>query len=488
MRLTHLEALFDTNVMSVHIKAGASAKRKVGGPGNWRLEAVGESWTQQDLVELSEAIIDAVDVQEHAFIEKESRYAKVIQLGNMRVVMTFPPLSGDMEITVIRPITSKNLDSYELKTALLDRLTSKAEGILIAGSPGNGKTTFAEALLGHYHTQGRIIKTIEVPRDLRVPMDVTQYALSHSSLTEIRDLLLLTRPDYTFFDEIRNPEDFSLFKDLRLTGIGMVGVIHAEQAIDAIQRCIGRIELGLIAHVIDTVVFIDKGVVATVYSLDYAVRVPLGMQDSDLARPVITIKDFETDKELYEIYTFGDQVVVMSLTKLNAQGQQVLPPLVKMGMNVLKKLLIKYVPGGFDLEYVSPHRVKILMHKQDIASFIGKGGTNVRQVEAELGVHFDVEEKGAKESKWDDAGEEPRPAPQHHKAASNKREKVGFTVEQTKKGRMFLVPHVAMREAILIDDKGKETPISVSRSGVIKIPQGPLASQVQRGKITVWKA
>lgn len=483
MPLAQLEALFDTNVMSVHIKAGATAKRKVGGPGNWHLEEVGGQWTDHDLLDLSEAIIAAVDVQEHAFIEKESRYAKVIQLGNMRVVMTFPPLSGDMEITVIRPVTSKTLDAYELKPALLERLTSKAEGVLIAGSPGNGKTTFAEALLGHYHTQGRIIKTIEVPRDLRVPMDVTQYALSHSSLTEIRDLLLLTRPDYTFFDEIRNPEDFALFKDLRLTGIGMVGVIHAEQAIDAIQRCIGRIELGLIAHVIDTVVFINKGAVETVYSLDYAVRVPVGMQDSDLARPVIVIKDFETDRELFEIYTYGDQVVVMSLTKLNAAGEQVLPPLVRMGMQVLRKQMIKYAPDGFELEYVSPHRVKLLLSRNDIAGFIGKGGANVRQVEADLGIHFDVEEKGgAKAGRID---EEPV---KHSYKASGRGEKVGFTVEQTKKGRVFIVPHVAIREAILIDEQGKETHVSVSRGGVIKIPQGPLVSKVQRGKITVLKA
>jgi len=477
MQPSILTDLFQEGVMSVHIKAGAVAKRKVGGPGNWHLEEVGESWSSDAVYTLCEDITAAVDHHDHAFIEKESRYARVVQLGDMRVVMTFPPLSGDVEVTVIRPITSKSIDAYALSAPLLERLTKKAEGVLIAGSPGNGKTTFAEALLEHYHLQGRIIKTIEVPRDLRVPTDVTQYALSHSSLTEIRDLLLLTRPDYTFFDEIRNPEDFLLFKDLRLTGIGMVGVIHAEQAIDAIQRCIGRIEMGLIAHVIDTVVFLDKGEVATVYGLDYAVRVPLGMHDSDLARPVIVVRDFLSEKELFEIYTFGDQVVVMSLEKMGSAAGAELPALVRMGMQVLKKSLLRHLPNGFTLEYVSPHRVRVLVEKKDIPGFIGKGGANIQKIESELGVQIDVAERVRAEDQTTH-----QTTPVAHKSSASK---VAFTVEQTGKGRVFLVPHVHMKEAIIRDEHGKETRIRVSKSGVVKIPKGPLTAQVQRGKVTL---
>ena len=36
------------------------------------------------------------------------------------------------------------------------------------------------------------------------------------------DILLLVRPDYTIFDEVRRREDFGTFADLRLTGVGMV--------------------------------------------------------------------------------------------------------------------------------------------------------------------------------------------------------------------------------------------------------------------------
>jgi ATPase len=74
----------------------------------------------------------------------------------------------------------------------------------------------------------------------------------------VRDILLLSRPDYTVYDEVRNTSDFELYKDLRLTGIGLVGVIHATRAVDSIQRFLGTIEMGVIPQVIDTVIYIDK--------------------------------------------------------------------------------------------------------------------------------------------------------------------------------------------------------------------------------------
>ena len=72
-----------------------------------------------------------------------------------------------------------------------------------------------------------------------MPENVTQYAISHSSPEEVLDVLLLSRPDYTIFDEMRNTQDFRLFADLRLSGVGMVGVVHATNPVDAIQRFIG---------------------------------------------------------------------------------------------------------------------------------------------------------------------------------------------------------------------------------------------------------
>ncbi len=71
--------------------------------------------------------------------------------------------------------------------------------------------------------------------------------------------------------------------------------------------------MGIIPQVIDTVIYIEKGVIQQIYTLQLTVKVPEGMESEDLARPVIVISSFLTKQVEYEIYTFGEQIVVMPL-------------------------------------------------------------------------------------------------------------------------------------------------------------------------------
>ena len=114
---------------------------------------------------------------------------------------------------------------------------------------------------------------------------------------------------------MRRREDFRIFSDLRLTGVGMVGVVHANTPLDAIQRFIGKIELGIIPSILDTVVFVKDGEITKVYELEFKVKVPSGMVEQDLARPVIDICDFESGEFEYEIYTFGEENGIMPVSK-----------------------------------------------------------------------------------------------------------------------------------------------------------------------------
>jgi ATPase len=45
---------------------------------------------------------------------------------------------------------------------------------------------------------------------------------------------------------------------------------------------------------------------------------PSGMMSADLARPVIEVTSFLENKLKYEIYTFGEQVVVMPLDQIQS--------------------------------------------------------------------------------------------------------------------------------------------------------------------------
>jgi len=68
-----------------------------------------------------------------------------------------------------------------------------------------------------HQAKKKIVKTIESPRDLLVDDEIVQYSFSYGSHNDLRDILLLSRPDFTVYDELRNVDDFLLFKDLRLT-------------------------------------------------------------------------------------------------------------------------------------------------------------------------------------------------------------------------------------------------------------------------------
>ena len=61
------------------------------------------------------------------------------------------------------------------------------------------------------------------------------------------------------FDEVRRARDFEIFSDVRLAGVGLLGVTHANSALEAIQRLIGKVELGLVSQVLDTVIHVEKG-------------------------------------------------------------------------------------------------------------------------------------------------------------------------------------------------------------------------------------
>ena len=235
--------------------------------------------------------------------------------------------------------------------------------------------------------QGKIVKTFESPRDLQVDPGITQYSKLDGSFDNSADILLLVRPDYTIFDEIRRQEDFRTFADLRLTGVGMVGVLHANSPIDAIQRFIGKIELGIIPSVLDTVVFVKDGRIEKVYDLELKVKVPSGMTESDLARPVIEIRNFADNVLEHEIYTFGEENVIVPIAK---RTQKV--GIEKLAEDKIKETFKRYDPHA-EVEILSDNRVKVFVDEQCIPSIIGRGGSNINEIEKFLKVHIDVVQK-----------------------------------------------------------------------------------------------
>ena len=384
---------FDAETMSVHLKENQHPLAKKGKPGNFSLTTLSDDILSKDYLEfISSQILDVAHASDSSNIEISKTGASVIQHDNYRIAITHPPFSESFEITIVHPIVKLSLEDYEISDELMKRFSDRAEGIVISGAPGSGKSTLASGLANFYHKQGKIVKTFESPRDLQVDPGITQYSKLDGSFDNSADILLLVRPDYTIFDEIRRREDFGTFADLRLTGVGMVGVVHGNSPIDAIQRFIGKVELGIIPSVLDTVVFVKDGRIDKVYDLELKVKVPSGMTESDLARPVIEIRNFADNVLEHEIYTFGEENVIVPIAK---RVQKV--GIEKLAEDKVKETFKRYDPH-VEVEILSANRVKVFVDEQYIASIIGKGGSNINEIEKFLKIHVDVVQKDSNHS------------------------------------------------------------------------------------------
>ena len=378
---------FDPTTMSIHLKENQKPLGKKGMPGNFELVEVGEKTLDRDYLEIIVSqILNSIDDETLGNTEISKPGALVIQYRDYRIAITRPPFSELLEITIVHPIKQMALEEYNISEKLMSRLAKQAEGILISGAPGSGKSTLASGIANFYNKTGKIVKTFESPRDLQVDPGVTQYTKLDGSFENSADVLLLVRPDYTIFDEVRRREDFRIFSDLRLTGVGMVGVVHANTPLDAIQRFIGKIELGIIPSILDTVVFVKDGEITKVYELEFKVKVPSGMVEQDLARPVIEICDFESGELEYEIYTFGEENVIMPVSKKNQ----------KHGIELLAEKKIIDTIRRFDpnpsVEFLSESSIRVFVSKESIPSIIGRNGNTIKELENELSLHIDVEE------------------------------------------------------------------------------------------------
>ncbi|WP_296855323.1 PINc/VapC family ATPase [uncultured Methanobrevibacter sp.] len=388
---------FDDDTMSVHLKENVVPMAKKGKPGHIELvKLADEKFTYKQLEAIAEEILEKERYDPKTYLEVDKQGAIVVQSRDLRISIARPPFSEALEITAVRPVAEVSLDQYHLSSQLIERLTNSARGILISGSPGAGKSTFAQAIAKFYDEDlNKVVKTMESPRDLQVGDTITQYAPLEGDMENTADILLLVRPDFTIYDELRKNHDFKIFADMRLAGVGMIGVVHATRPIDAIQRIASRVDLGTIPSIVDTTIYIEDGEISAIYENKLTVKVPSGMEERDLARPVIEVRDFESGTLVNEIYTYGEQTIVMDIGMVEqskkANKKDKTPVQLIAEREILKTMKRIAPKASIEVSMENDRRVNIYITEKYIPKIIGKGGKRITELENEIGISMNVE-------------------------------------------------------------------------------------------------
>jgi ATPase len=391
-----IDQFFDENTMAVYLKERMQPLAKKGSLKEVRLVTIRDTpLSEHELKFMAQEILERAKRDPDGFIELEKRGVTVIQIGSLRIAIARRPFSDGMEISAVRPIGKVTLENYEKAALIKKRVIADRRGLLIAGPPGSGKTTLAQSIATFLSDHGLVVKTMEAPRDLQVPDHITQYTSLEGSMQATGDVLMLVRPDFVIFDELRRSEDFMTFADMRLAGLGMIGVVHALEVQDALQRFLARVDFGVLIQVVNTIFFVTDGEVSRVYELQLGIQVPSGMMGDLNQRPVISVRNQETGQIEFEVFRHEGETIVMPVKP----GEEPRPAAALRGEERLSRKLLekeiqreigRYTAGYVDVHLISDNKAVVYIEDKDVPAAIGKGGKNVSGIVNKLSVGIDI--------------------------------------------------------------------------------------------------
>jgi len=439
-----IDDFFDENTFAVYLKERVNPYARKGTIKDSKIVTIRDTpCTEHELRAISQECLERAKRHPDGFVEVEMPGVTVSQIGSMRVTTTRPPFSDGIEITIIRPTREVSFESYNFAAALKSRLQENG-GMLVVGTPGSGKSTLEQNIATYLSSENYIVKTIESPRDLMVADRITQYTSLDGSIAAAGEVLTLLRPDYVIFDEMRRSEELAVFADLRLSGIKVIGGLHAKSALDALIRLASLVDLNLIPQIVSTMVFVKTGDITDIYNVSTGFGIPKALEQigDPQIRPVVRLTNVITTEIVAEAFRYEGEVMVTP-----ASGLQETPKINKTNIgkessklepiheDTIKDDDIDEVDGDFNDNYthqtpavhsmptyevtadnpawivlekeiqneicrftegeiivrmISDTKAAVYIEDTDVPAAIGKAGKNIASVVSKVGIGIDV--------------------------------------------------------------------------------------------------
>lgn len=421
-----IDQFFDEHTIAVHLKERAKPMARKGTIQKTETITIRDQLCNEyELRSMAQEILERAKRHPDGFIEIEKRGVTIVQIGSMRISITRRPFSDGMEITAVRPIVDLELTDYEQSDIIKKLLMSDKPGILITGVPGCGKTTLSQAIATYLAETGCIVKTMEQPREMQVPDQITQYTALDGSMANTADVLLLVRPDYVIFDELRKNEDFDVFADMRLAGIAMIGILHAVSPHEALQRLADRIDFSVLSQVFGSMIYLKDGKIQRIYTTSFSMKVPDGVDSEMHIRPVTTLTDQQTGDAAFEIFKFDNEAIVLPVVPAEPEEEVEYEPPAETGKGLepqktvtpeprqteeetdseddeeenstwevterdIQREIGRYSNGEVIVEMLSATKAVVYIDDRDVPAAIGKGGKNIAAIVNKVGVGIDI--------------------------------------------------------------------------------------------------
>lgn len=430
-----IDEFFDENTFAVYLKERVSPYARKGNIRESKLVTIRDApCTEYELRAISQECLERAKRHPDGFVEVELPGVTVSQIGSMRITTTRPPFSDGIEVTIVRPTSEVSFESYNFAAALKDRLKNNAGGMLIVGTPGSGKSTLEQNIATYLSSENYIVKTIESPRDLMVTDKITQYTSLDGSIAAAGEVITLLRPDYVVFDEMRRSEELAVFADLRLSGIKVIGGLHAKSALDALIRLASLVDLNLIPQIVVTMVFVKGGDISEIYNVSTGFGVPKALEQivDPQVRPVVRLTNIITTETVAEAFRYEGEVMVTPASGLpkappvktieQAKAEPVkpkaeqspapaqtgdelqAPPIHSMptyevtednpAWVVLEKeiqnKICRFTEGDIVVRMISDTKAAVYIDDTDVPAAIGKAGKNIAAVVSKVGIGIDV--------------------------------------------------------------------------------------------------